>query len=54
MYEMGFSTTEVVRAFTTPEEANKYSDLLNAEKEPYTTFYVEECGLYNKIEDINE
>lgn len=44
----------IVKSFTTNEEAIKYKNMLTSESDRDTYFYVEESGLYNKIEDIDE
>jgi dsDNA-binding SOS-regulon protein len=50
--------THDLRSFTTIEEAKRYAKLLDEETNKgldfsNARFYVEECGLYNKIEDID-
>ena len=48
----------IMQAFTSKEEANRYANLLNLEKEnddsEFLIFYSTEINLYNKCEDIDE
>lgn len=50
----GENQTHILKSFTTLEEAKRYKYILDNEQELDLVFEVEECGLYNKCEEINE
>jgi hypothetical protein len=46
-------TDDILKAFTSKEEANRYLDLLEDQDEDLLIFYTTEVELYNNIEDID-
>jgi len=56
-YTDGYDYNGILKAFTTEEEATRYTKILKEEREPedmYIGFYVSEIELYNNCEEINE
>ena len=46
-------TDDILKAFTSKQEANKYLDILDDQDEDLLIFYMTEVDLYNEVEDID-